>query len=269
MKTLGEILLEARLRLGLSLIDCVEFTRISKRAIRHMENDEWNRLHDRATVERLLKIYAGFLRLNVAAVLHQFNVDYPEEELIFEEDPEEKAERLAREAALKKKKLRLNLFLLAFVAIVAFFSTLLYRYFQEEDLPGEEPPLTGEADLQEEGEQESLPSLETDSGAAAFSSGRSDLDLELRGLSDCWVSISADGQKEKEGLMTEGQIYTLRKVEELSLELGSAGGVEVRLNGVLLEPLGDVGQVVRKRYRMEEGTLVDVSTNKPPQAALN
>ena len=120
MKTLGEILLEARLRLGLSLVDCVEFTKISKRAIRHMENDEWNRLRDRATAERLLRAYASFLRLNEAAVLHQFNLDYPEGELIFEEDPEEKAERLRRETALKKKKLRINLILLAFVAVVTF-----------------------------------------------------------------------------------------------------------------------------------------------------
>lgn len=259
MKTLGEILLEARLRLGLSLVDCVEFTKISKRAIRHMENDEWNRLRDRATAERLLRAYASFLRLNEAAVLHQFNLDYPEGELIFEEDPEEKAERLRRETALKKKKLRINLILLAFVAVAVFAGTMIYDYVSG---PKEDTPPPGNQSGQADGAE---PSDGTGAGSALDTTpgeSREDMDLTLVGLSDCWVAVAGDGQKLKEGLLTEGESFSFTGIKSLSLRLGSAGGAQVEINGVILEPLGGVGQVARVEIGMKNGVITNLETGE-------
>ncbi|MEA4892779.1 MAG: DUF4115 domain-containing protein [Peptococcaceae bacterium] len=259
MKTLGEILLEARLRLGLSLVDCVEFTKISKQMIRHMENDEWKRLHDRATAEKLLRRYADFLRLNEAAVLHKFNMDYPEGELIFEEDPEEKTERLRRENKLKKKKLRLNLILLAAVALLVIAGTLIYNYVSKKD-PAEPP------DQKEEMSQSGSPGPDEDQepapGLTIPVSDDGKLELTLNGLSDCWIRVGSDGKTLKEGLLSAGETYSCTAEEVLSLRLGSAGGVEVAINGVKLESPGGVGQVVNQKFGRKNGVVIDLETGR-------
>jgi cytoskeleton protein RodZ len=58
-----------------------------------------------------------------------------------------------------------------------------------------------------------------------------------------WLSIVSDGRQIFSGVLEPTQTKTLRSSEVAKLKVGNAGGVEVRLNGKPLPPIGTRGQV--------------------------
>lgn len=98
MKTLGDNLLEARLRKGYSVNDCVEYVRIPASVINKMETDQWNRLESYENVIKYLTAYARFLTLDedqCVAVFNEFygNIVYEpsEEEIRIRQENKEEA----------------------------------------------------------------------------------------------------------------------------------------------------------------------------------
>ncbi len=68
--------------------------------------------------------------------------------------------------------------------------------------------------------------------------------LDLTAREDTWVSISSDGQPVFSGILAANQSKTVAGKEYSKLRVGNAAGLEVRLNGKLLAPLGHRGQVL-------------------------
>ena len=58
-----------------------------------------------------------------------------------------------------------------------------------------------------------------------------------------WLSIVSDGRQIFSGVLEPNQNKTLKSSEVAKLKVGNAGGVEVRLNGKTLPPIGTRGQV--------------------------
>jgi cytoskeletal protein RodZ len=58
-----------------------------------------------------------------------------------------------------------------------------------------------------------------------------------------WVSIVADGRTIFSGVLEPTQTKTLKSTDSAWLKVGNAGGVEVKLNGKPLPPIGTRGQV--------------------------
>ena len=68
--------------------------------------------------------------------------------------------------------------------------------------------------------------------------------LDLMAREATWLSISSDGKPVFSGILAPNQSKTVEGKESAKMRVGNAAGIEVRLNGKLLEPLGHRGQVL-------------------------
>jgi cytoskeletal protein RodZ len=68
--------------------------------------------------------------------------------------------------------------------------------------------------------------------------------LDLLAREATWVSVSSDGKPVFSGIMQPNQSKTVGGKESARMRVGNAAGIEVRLNGKLLGPLGARGQVL-------------------------
>ena len=58
------------------------------------------------------------------------------------------------------------------------------------------------------------------------------------------LSVSSDGKPVFSGILAANQTKTVQSKDYTKLRVGNAAGIEVRLNGKLLAPLGHRGQVL-------------------------
>jgi cytoskeletal protein RodZ len=71
----------------------------------------------------------------------------------------------------------------------------------------------------------------------------SSVELALTATEDTWLSVSSDGAPVFSGLLEANQTKTIEGKDFAKLRVGNAAGLEVRLNGKPLGPLGAPGQV--------------------------
>jgi len=68
--------------------------------------------------------------------------------------------------------------------------------------------------------------------------------LDLMAREQTWLSVSSDGKRVFSGVLERNQTKTVAGKETATVKVGNAAGLEVRLNGKLLGPLGARGQVL-------------------------
>ncbi len=73
-KTVGEILLEARERSGLSLDAVSQETRLPKKSLEYLETDNFESIPAKVYVTGFLRTYAGVLGLDVSQILNKYEV---------------------------------------------------------------------------------------------------------------------------------------------------------------------------------------------------
>ena len=68
--------------------------------------------------------------------------------------------------------------------------------------------------------------------------------LNVSATEATWLSITtSEGQKLFSGILQPSQTKTLTTAEAAQMKVGNAGGIDVRLNGKEIGPLGERGQV--------------------------
>jgi cytoskeletal protein RodZ len=80
-------------------------------------------------------------------------------------------------------------------------------------------------------------------GAGPAAADGSRVELALTATEETWLSVSSDGAPVFSGLLEANQTKTIEGKEFAKLRIGNAAGLEVRLNGKPLGPLGAHGQV--------------------------
>jgi len=68
--------------------------------------------------------------------------------------------------------------------------------------------------------------------------------LELLAREETWLSVSSDGHPVFSGILAPNESKSVEGREFAKLKVGNAAGLEVRLNGKLISPLGGRGQVL-------------------------
>ena len=68
--------------------------------------------------------------------------------------------------------------------------------------------------------------------------------LDLTAREETWLSVSSDGKPVFSGILAANQTKTVQSKDYAKMRVGNAAGIEVRLNGKLLAPLGHRGQVL-------------------------
>jgi cytoskeletal protein RodZ len=67
--------------------------------------------------------------------------------------------------------------------------------------------------------------------------------LNLSATEKTWLSITSEGKRLFSGFLEPSQTKTLTGLDAARMTVGNAGGIEVRLNGKLIGPIGKSGQV--------------------------
>lgn len=77
--------------------------------------------------------------------------------------------------------------------------------------------------------------------------------LGIRSKEDCWVQVKSDGKVIFQNILRRGRFENWQAKEKIELALGSAGAVELEINGRLISSLGRRGQSIKNILITKEG----------------
>jgi hypothetical protein len=86
--------------------------------------------------------------------------------------------------------------------------------------------------------------------------------LKLSATERTWLSISSGGKEIFAGTLQPSESKTLTGLERATMKVGNAGGIEVRVNGKVIGPLGTRGQVLTIKITPQDFEIV------PPKQVL-
>lgn len=84
--------------------------------------------------------------------------------------------------------------------------------------------------------------------------------LKLSATERTWLSISSDGKEIFAGILQPSESKTLTGLEQATMKVGNAGGIDVLWNGKIISPLGTRGQVLTIKITPQDFEIVP-----PPQ----
>jgi cytoskeleton protein RodZ len=267
---IGEALRRARLEKGISLEQIETDTKIQRRYLEAMENEQWDVLPGQVYLKSFFKIYSRYLGLSEHFYYQLMN------QHSFRSGPKHHTPKFKLKISPQVK----TTIVLAIAAIVLLLSTSYFyqQYLALPDLPevaehgldpnAEEPLEPSLIDPEEEispeegsGEEEPLEPEENPESIEAMT-------LALKCVnSPCWVRVT-DGNNNKlyEGTMAVDQELELPNLQRFTLRLGNAGSMQARINGKDLGRLGHM--VVTKTYYLENNEikeLGDTTESEPAQ----
>lgn len=237
MISCGQQLRQARLEQGLAMEKVQEETKIRRRHLEALENDEPDPGVGRVYYRAFLRTYAAYLGLDPAPLLEQFAPIAPEPE------PEEAPVPVRRRS-------RAPILLLVLALAVASFFAIRWLTAADPvaDPPAPPPPqVTPDPPLAPGVPPPRIVREDPHPGRTNLRVDATNVELVLRlgsGEEDrSWVRVQADGARVFEGTLPPGTTVAYRAQRELLVRLGRPWAVTLELNGVQLGPAGPVGPV--------------------------
>jgi cytoskeletal protein RodZ len=250
MSSVGKVLQGARLEQRLDLPTVSARTKISVRYLEAIESDDRRSLPSGFFYKSFVDQYARFLGLDTpeinAEVDRLLSTDAPlplpgyESHVSRKVPPMTPAPRFAGGRSLAS---------LAALIVVLVGCSGIYAWWHQGKLGGFRSALEKvsaraapavAATQKPASPQETATPQETPSPAAE---GYKVL-LNLIAREETWLSISSEGKRLFSGVLAPNQSKTVEGKESATMKVGNAAGLEVRLNGKLLGPLGARGQVL-------------------------
>lgn len=251
MSGVGERLREQRIKLGLTLQEVEEQTKIRRFYIEAIENEDYKSLPGKVYIIGFLRSYCKVLKINPNEIIDEFNASWPDTDNVT---------NYVKEASLREKKapkvnfnfnysklLRFSILILAVVVLLGVNKL----WNKPMPVPPPQDPIisqpnnnNGEETPDETGEDSIVDQEPIYTG----------VNIEIipaRG--DCWLEVTIDNQIVFSGILRQGEEKLVFQNEnEIHMRLGNAGSVDIVYNGELLEPIGNMGEVVRKTFTLKE-----------------
>jgi cytoskeletal protein RodZ len=92
--------------------------------------------------------------------------------------------------------------------------------------------------------------------------------LNLAATEKTWLSITSEGKRLFSGFLEPSQTKTLTGVDAAQMTVGNAGGIEVRLNGKPIGPIGKSGQVRRVVFTPDNFEVLPLDLPTTPAETL-
>ena len=245
---IGDTLREAREKMGLSMEDVEESTKIRRKYIQALEDNKFEIIPGDVYVRGFLRSYARFLNVDGEKLVQEYNEmnDYQMEN---NDPPQETV------VSIPKKTGKRNGKYLAAVAVVVLAGFIYVLGSSNAGLQnklsdgGESPkstenrPYDGAAP-----EDKGLPTPEDNTSNEVQVTGM-DVVLQVTDA-ECWMRIIVDDQNAFEGMVGPGSVKTFKGEESVQLKLGNAGAVKVMVNGRDYGFLGANGQVITRAFQV-------------------
>ncbi|MCL2166033.1 MAG: DUF4115 domain-containing protein [Clostridiales bacterium] len=269
MEGIGEILREARERIGFSFDQIEEATKINKRYLQALEIEDWSRMPGKVYAKGFLRTYARHLHLDENALCDLFELAFAAKEAERTGAPTA-AERRQRsrklmetrkhqEVDLHNKPKTKMIVVLCFVSLsLLVFTVWAYQRYYLNDIEAEkpqQPPI-----VQPQPDPETTPPVIVEPvpepvQLTAFA-------VKLEATESCWLRLRDQEILVYEGTMRMGDVQEFSDMGKISLRIGNAGGLIITLNGLELPVLGSSGQIVDKDYSIIDGIMVDDETGE-------
>jgi cytoskeletal protein RodZ len=254
MSSVGELLQGARLEQKLDLPTVSARTKISVRYLTAIEADDRQTLPSGFFYKSFVDQYATFLGLDTQAlgaeVDRLLSADAPLPLPGFESI-------VSRNVAPVKVKRRFSSSrvwapLTALVAVVVGCSGIYVWWHQPK--PAGSPSVAEKRVAVQPVAPVSVTSDASDEKPPAPTADTVLLDLMAR--EETWLSVVSEGKHLFSGILAANQTKTVEGKESATMKVGNAAGIEVRLNGKLLGPLGARGQVLVVVFRPDRFQIV-------------
>lgn len=243
---LGEVLRVARQRKGVSLYEAEHATKIHRRYLGALENDDYEVFSAPVYLRGFLRSYATYLGLDPGEVQGLLKQRY--------RPPDDVGLRpIAKPLAWPSIVPAVSLILVAFLVVAVGFVYYLYRQYGSSFPIGEvatpverTAPSSALGTVTPAGR---LPIIATPGTrtivATPTATSRPGVTIAIKVTEKSWVQVEVDGQVAFSDTLLPGAEKTWQAKEKIFILSGNAGGIQVSHNGRKYEPLGARGEVVR------------------------
>lgn len=245
---IGEALKNARLEKGFTFEQIENDTKIQRRYLEAMENEQWEILPGQVYLKSFFRTYSRYLGLSETYYYQLMN------EQIARPSPKHNKKRV-RINISAQTKMRIVLTLLA----IFFLVGTSYFYQQYLALP-EYPEVNENLPEGNEDEDEVNTPLPGQEGEEEDNSTAQPAIVEAMTLtlkcvnSPCWVRVQDDSQKTiYEGTMEVDEELEFSNLQKFTIRLGFAQSIRAKINGIDLGPLGEM--VVTKTFVLENNEV--------------
>lgn len=283
----GDILERARKERGLSLQEVEQATKIRKRYLAGLEQEDYGVLPDSVYVQGFLKTYANYLGLDGEELSRdlkrrrgrrrdQRQVNHVGNKKNEFERPVLSPGGLSEARRSRVTPATLLTLLIAVVALGAVIGVLYYvgRDTQtvdpsqpspqaspssaEQEDPANDGQGAGEAPGSEGEEAQGDQTGSPDEGVEAGEPDEAQPPAETLAVTvsvegtESWLSVSSDGAVVYAQVAQPGFSETFEAEEDITLSTGNAGAIEVEVNGQNIGTLGEYGQLVDRSFTLKD-----------------
>ena len=255
MQGIGAVLRREREKRKLTLEDIAEKTKIRKRYLEAIENEEFEVLPGAVYVKGFITSYIKCLGItDLPEVKDIMQADTTVQEIKHEDEyvsaqakKKIKSPKIEEEPLNKKRSVILLLSVLAICALLAV--QWLFNGGLQNNVQEEVPPVTEQIPQENIPVEPIVPEKPVYEGLV--------MELTILDLTDgqedkCWLEVKGDGEQILNTTLVEGQTVTVEAKENLRLHLGNAGVVDVTLNGQNLGAIGEKGKVVTREFTLDD-----------------
>jgi cytoskeletal protein RodZ len=252
---IGETLVAARRQQGVALSDAAAETRVRESYLAALEAEDFAALGGDVYVKGFLRSYARFLRLDPEPLIAAYRAEY-------ERHHADDIAPLAHQPVAPLQTERSPVLLIGagvaviVVAVLALIGWLGGNNEDPEDpglvapVPVETTPTPVASDAPSAAPTEATTSVPNDAPTEVLAADSVRLRLVLDGPS--WMRVTVDGQVQLEGEQPAGETLRFRADESVTVRIGDASQVQVRVNGENRGVLGGSQEVVEKTYTVED-----------------
>jgi len=239
--SLGAELRKQREIRGVTLKEIADATKISKRYLEALEQDDLAGLPAPVFTRGFVREYARYLGLNAEDMASRYSQ-------LVGAQPETSATPLAPTAEKKPEGLpfiKVDRNIVGFAVLLVVFGAVMWWLGGRADQRkhGTKPPPT--ATSVAPAVAPVVPTEPVVSSTAAASSPDK-LELDVKVIEDTWVILQVDGEPALNQVLRQGETRKLEAENEIRFEVvGNAGGLELTLNGHPVPAMGPRGKVVR------------------------
>jgi len=239
---IGNKLKEARESRGLTLEEVEEETKIRRKYILAMEQEQFQVLPGPIYARAFLKNYARFLNIDPEEILDVLKYIHSGEDI-----QKDIPKTVDKKAITTASIMRYWLYPAAALLIIILFVSLYYgtrgMWTNRIGVNDEEKPKTGEIGTQENTVLQQAPVQDNTVNISGVK-------IALNVKNDrSWISVAVDGEQVFQGEIKAGEAKTFEGKEKILITLGNAGAVEVLENGKSIGFLGTSGEVVKREFK--------------------
>jgi len=250
----GERLKQARIESGLTLQEVEEQTKIRMFYLDAIEADDYKSLPGKVYITGFLRSYCKLLNIDSDEIINEFNKDWASKKLDKDIVIADAKEEIIGEKKFPKMNFNYNKMMRFSILILAVVVLLVVNQLWDRTTPAppsQDPSIVVNGDNGEE--INGGPSV-----SEVVYSGVNIVIIPTR--ANCWLEVNINNQVAFSGMLNQGDDpLVFHDENEIRIRLGSAGAVDIMHNGELLEPLGNIGEVVTKIFTAEEDNEEDES----------